>query len=64
VINKRPVITTSVVVTDVSGEEGKFSLDGHGFQYHKHESKEKGFHDEDKIKAVYFPECEQLLKDV
>jgi hypothetical protein len=29
----------------------------------KHESKEKDFVDEEKIKAEYYPEVEQLLKD-
>jgi hypothetical protein len=58
------MIATPVTVLDVTGEESKFSLDSHGFQYHNHESHEKEFHDEEKLKTDYFPECEQLLKEM
>jgi hypothetical protein len=59
----RPSVQQNVVVKDISGEESKYSLDSHGFQIYRHESKEKEFRDDEKIKAEYYPETEQLLKD-
>jgi hypothetical protein len=61
--NNRPVVEKRVTVHDISGEEGKYTLDSHGFQIYKHESAEKDFLDDDKIKAQYYKETEQLLKD-
>jgi len=59
----RPFVPQDVVVHDVSGEEKKYTLDSHGFQIYPHESIEKDFLDDEKIKANYYPETEQLLKD-
>ncbi|KAK3373104.1 hypothetical protein B0T24DRAFT_719848 [Lasiosphaeria ovina] len=59
----RPVVPVNVVVTDITGSEDKYTLDSHGFQIHLHESKEKEFVDDDKIKAEYYAETEQLLKN-
>ncbi|KAH0829635.1 hypothetical protein AYO21_10051 [Fonsecaea monophora] len=59
----RPHVTQNVVIHDIAGDEDKYTLDSHGFQYLKHESAEKDFVDDDKIKAEYYPEIEQLLKD-
>ncbi|KAL1857074.1 hypothetical protein VTK73DRAFT_8108 [Phialemonium thermophilum] len=59
----RPYVEQQVVITDITGDEDKYSLDSHGFQIYHHESKEKDFVDDDKIKAEYYPEVEQLLKD-
>jgi hypothetical protein len=56
-------VSLPVVVHDVAGDEEKYTLDSHGFQYVKHESVEKDFQDEEQIKAQYYPEIEQLLKD-
>ena len=53
-----------VEVTDIASSEAKYTLDSHGFQIVKHESKEVKFVDEDQIKNTYYPETEQLLKDV
>jgi hypothetical protein len=60
----RPHATQNVIVRDITGDEDKYTLDSHGFQFTKHESKEKDFLDEEKIKAEYYPEVKQLLKDV
>lgn len=60
---QRPTVAADVVVTDISGNTDKYTLDSHGFQIYHHESKEKAFIDDDKIKAEYYPETEQLLKD-
>ncbi|OIW33145.1 hypothetical protein CONLIGDRAFT_163280 [Coniochaeta ligniaria NRRL 30616] len=59
----RPTESLNVVVKDISGEESKYTLDSHGFQIYHHESKEKDFRDDEKIKAEYYPEVDQLLKD-
>lgn len=57
-------MATEVEVTDISGSEAKYTLDSHGFQIVKHKSNEVEFLDEDQIKNNYYPETEQLLKDV
>ncbi|KAK4244602.1 hypothetical protein C7999DRAFT_43749 [Corynascus novoguineensis] len=63
-LNLRPTVNVEVEVTDISGDEDKYTLDGNGFQLVRHESKEKDFVDEDRIKSSYYAETEQLLKDV
>jgi hypothetical protein len=60
----RPHAALNVTIKDIAGDEDKYNLDSHGFQFVKHESKEKDFADDEKIKAEYYPEIEQLLKDV
>jgi hypothetical protein len=60
---EKPRTPRIATVYDISGEIDDFSLDDHGFQYVKHESKDKDFLDEERIKAEYYPEVEQLLKD-
>ena len=40
------------------------TLDQHGFQLGEHETKVKDFYDREEVKAVHYPEVEQLLKDV
>ncbi|KAK3321884.1 hypothetical protein B0H66DRAFT_552856 [Apodospora peruviana] len=64
VTNERPHRAHNFLVHDVSGEEAAYTLDSHGFQYVHHFSHEKDFTDEQAIKTVYYPECEQLLKNV
>lgn len=61
---ERPVATHVTKITDISGREAEFTLDKQGFQVHRHVSQEKDFNDDEHIKAVYYPETEQLLKDV
>jgi len=53
-----------VTVTDISGSEDEYTLDGNGFQIFQRASKERDFVDEEKIKTEYYPEIEKLLKDV
>lgn len=60
---ERPAETVDVVVYDIRGETEKYTLDGNGFQIFPHTSSEKDFLDDEKIKAEYYPETEQLLKD-
>ncbi|KAK3938017.1 amino acid permease-domain-containing protein [Diplogelasinospora grovesii] len=61
---EKPIAPLDVVVTDISGNEDNYTLDSHGFQVYRHASREKDFVDDEKIKAEYYPETEQLLKDV
>ncbi len=68
VTNERAKIQYPVTVKDITGHEGDYTLDNVGFQLHQHESKTlciaDGYNDESKIRSDYFPECEQLLKDM
>lgn len=58
----RPVLSTSVIVHDIRGSEQDYNLDTTGFQVVKHESEEKEFTDEEKIKDIYYKEVEEILK--
>ena len=60
---ERPSLPLDVTVHDIKGETDKYTLDGNGFQIYPHTSSEKDFVDDEKIKAEYYPETEQLLKD-
>ncbi|KAL3954238.1 hypothetical protein ACCO45_012194 [Purpureocillium lilacinum] len=62
--NKRPHKAHDFVVSDVSGEEDRYTLDGQGFQYCQHKSREELFTDEQQIRTTYYPECEQLVKAI
>lgn len=56
-----------VLVRDITGEEAKYTLDKNAFQLHHHESTLKEldeFRDDAKVKAEYYPESAQLLKDL
>src|SRR5438046_417555 len=64
VTNERPTIATPVTVHDISSEEDKYTLSSHGFQLIHHQSNEKEFRDEKKIKEEYYQECEQLILDM
>ncbi|KAI0597252.1 amino acid permease-domain-containing protein [Biscogniauxia sp. FL1348] len=60
----RPNEEHLVHIEDISGRESEFTLDVNGFEIRQHVAQEKDFVDDDHIKAVYYPETEQLLKDV
>ena len=60
---ERPVQPVDVTIYDIRGEEKNYTLDKSGFEIYRHTSIEKDFVDEDQIKAKYYPEIEQLLKD-
>jgi hypothetical protein len=64
ITNDRPHRAHKFVITDISGDEDKYALDSHGFQYCRHSSGEKDFIDEQVIQSAYYEECERLLKDV
>jgi hypothetical protein len=58
----RPADSRTVTIHNLRGRESEPHLDTTGFQFIKHESKEKDFTDEDKIKSQYYNEVEELLK--
>ncbi|KAH8730560.1 hypothetical protein GQ44DRAFT_606908 [Phaeosphaeriaceae sp. PMI808] len=64
ITNERPHCAYDFVVTDISGDEDRYSLDRNGFQYCRHESREKDFTDDHVIQSIYYPECEKLLKEI
>jgi hypothetical protein len=59
----RPAVPLAATIHDISGHELDYKLDTHGFQLYYHESQEKDFLDDEKIKREYYAETEQLLKD-
>ncbi|KXH66562.1 hypothetical protein CSAL01_10736 [Colletotrichum salicis] len=54
----------TVTVSDIRGEEDKYTLDTHGFQYVRHTSIETDFTAEERVKGVYYPEMEKLYKEI
>ncbi|KAI0888763.1 uncharacterized protein GGS22DRAFT_184342 [Annulohypoxylon maeteangense] len=65
--NERPHTPRQVTIHDVTGEEEKYFLDSHGFQYLRHESKLKSleeFQDEETVRSRYYPESVRLLKEI
>ncbi|KAI1453387.1 hypothetical protein F4805DRAFT_443620 [Annulohypoxylon moriforme] len=65
--NERPHIPQQVTIHDVTGEEEKYALDSHGFQFLRHESKVKSleeFQDEEIVKSKYYPESVRLLEEI
>lgn len=60
---ERPTEPLDVTIHDIRGEEQNYTLDRNGFQIHRYPSIEKDFVDDEQIKAQYYPETEQLLKD-
>lgn len=68
VTNKRSTVPTTVSVSDITGREDTFTLDRHGFQLCRHNVKsqcaKEGYDNEQRIEEEYYPEMEQLLKDV
>ncbi|CZT20557.1 related to 7alpha-cephem-methoxylase P8 chain [Ramularia collo-cygni] len=60
---ERPFESHKVTIQDVTGEESKYNLDSHGFQFIPHVSEEKDFLDDEKIKNQYYKEVDQILRD-
>jgi hypothetical protein len=53
-----------VEIRDARPLGSTISLDGEGFGLLRHCSRVSGFNDEDEIRTVYYPETEDLLKDI
>ncbi|KAI3396493.1 hypothetical protein diail_12113 [Diaporthe ilicicola] len=60
----QPSIDLETVVTDITGSEGDYTLDSHGFQLCDHVSREKAFDNDDRIKEEYYPEVENLMREI
>ncbi|KAF2205488.1 hypothetical protein GQ43DRAFT_362322 [Delitschia confertaspora ATCC 74209] len=60
----RRLETRPITIHDIAGREAEFTLDGNGFQIVRHESNEKEFVDDEKLRTEYYAETEKLLKDV
>ncbi|OLN86002.1 Uncharacterized protein in dcmA 3'region 2 [Colletotrichum chlorophyti] len=60
----RPLETHPVKISDVTGDEQKYTLDRNGFQIYRYQATEKDFLDDAQIKASYYTETEELLKTV
>lgn len=52
------------LVVNCRGIENNFSLDTHGFSFHKHKSAltPDDFHNRQEVESTYLPECEELLR--
>lgn len=64
ITNERPHLPHRFAISDVTGHEDDFTLDGQGFQYLGHPSvlEEADFANEQRIREHYYPECAELLK--
>lgn len=67
-----PKISSPVAISDVTGDEGKFSLENQGFQFIKHKSqfekdlpelksRYKASEELDEITAGYYEEMKEIL---
>jgi hypothetical protein len=56
--------TRRLPVYDLRGRFDEFELDRNGFQVVKLDSAEKGFEDDERIRRVYYPEIERLIRGV
>src|SRR5262245_45555555 len=52
-----------VPICDARPLIGRRSFDSEGFVLLHHQTAVKNFHDEDEITSVYYPECEQVIKE-
>jgi len=53
-----------VPIRDARPLIGRLSLDKEGFVLLQHQTAVKNFYDEDEITSVYYPECEQVIREV
>ena len=61
---RRPIDSRPMSIQDVRGQEGKFALDIHGFQFIKHVSQHVASFDEASVKTHMYPEAEIILKNM
>jgi hypothetical protein len=54
----------TVTISDMRPILPEISLDEHGFDLVQHKSAVRDFYNEQEVKAIYYPEAEQLLKEV
>jgi hypothetical protein len=51
-----------IIIEDARGREAEFTIDTNGFELVRSPSRVKDFYVPDEVKAVYYPEVEQLLR--
>ena len=54
----------NVEIEDVRGNEHKYTLDTTGFEFHRHPVKHTRFLDDEEIRAEYYPECMEFIKEL
>ena len=59
----RRIARQTVAIHDARTIADRLSLDREGFALTQYESAVSNFYDEAEVRAVYYPECERLLKD-
>lgn len=52
---------SNIPVHDVRGEEEKYELDEHGFQFVTYDPEFTAFHDEQQIEFQYLPQVKQMI---
>lgn len=62
-VNERPVVGHEVNIRDITGDEDKYRLETHGFEFRRHKSVKLDFKNEEELKHGYFEEMERLIKD-
>ena len=53
-----------VAIEDVRGKEDEYTLDSTGFQFYRRPAKHTRFLDEEEIRAEYYPESIELIKEL
>jgi len=53
-----------VEIKDARGNEDKYTLDTVAFQFYRRPAKHTRFQDEEEVKAEYYPECAELIKEL
>jgi hypothetical protein len=56
--------TRKMTIRDIRGTEDKFSLDENGFEFVKLPSTQRSTEHDETIKAEWYPEVAQVIKDV
>lgn len=59
---RRKHVPYDVNIRDLRQVQDKFTLDKNGFQLVDHFTKETDFLDEERVKEIYYPECQALIK--
>jgi hypothetical protein len=59
----RRVTAVTRPIYDARSVAGSLSLDRNGFVLVRHNSAVRDFYNDEEVKAVYYPECERLLKE-
>lgn len=61
---RRKHVPHSVDIKDLRSIQDQFTLDKNGFELVKNPTTEKDFLDDEEVKRVYYPQCQELIKKV